>query len=290
MSHEPEDSFMHYYILDPGKLPIHTFEQLQVQLQGMLHEFNISGEFGRVTTLRTITDLVDTASSRGASTVVVCGNDDTLNQALGAAKHRDFVLGYIPLEPESSYIARIFGSPDIYNAVKNIAARRIVSLDTAKLGNLNFISFLEFGVTSRDFKQEGLWSAMKLLSKPNITWKLRIDDSYDIEVAGLGGLLVNSRGTTSKHEKIANPTDQQLDLLIMESMSKLVVMGYRKLLSLHRLEDLPNSTVIKCKQVTFLEPKGYPLTMLGRQVSKFPATAELTGKPLRIIVGKNRTF
>lgn len=281
---------MHYYIVDPGKLPLHKFEQMQVRLQGMLHEFNIAGEIGRVTTLKTVADLVDTASSRGASTVIACGYDDTLNQTLAAAKHRDFTLGYIPFDSDNSYLSRILGIPDLYTAVKTIAARRIVNVDLAILGTQHFLSFLEFGVTSKNLTKESWWQSLKILSGPNLTWKLRIDDSYDIEVKGLGGLLVNSRGTTRKQDRIANPTDQQLDLLIMESLPKLTVLRYRELVSVGRLEDLPKSTVIKCKKVTFLEPKNQPITMLGRQVARFPVHAELTGKPLKLIVGKNRTF
>lgn len=281
---------MYYYIIDPGKLPIHTFEQLQVQLQGLLHEFNISGEFGRVTTLKTISDLVDTASSRGAKTIIICGNDDTLNQALAATKHREFVLGYIPLDPTNSYLAKILGLDSIFTAIKTIAGRRIVSMDIAKVGNLHYISFLEFGIASKNFAKEGLWTTMKVFSKPNLTWKLKIDNSYTIEVSGLGGMLVNSRGTTSKHEKIANPTDKLLDLLILESLPKISVLKHRDKISKGRLEELPKSTVIKCRQVEFLDPKGQPIYMLGRQIGKFPIVSEMLVKPLKIIVGKNRTF
>lgn len=281
---------MYYYILDPGKLSLPKFEQLQVQLQGLLHEFNISGEIGRVTTLRSISDLVDTAASRGATTIIACGSDDTLNQVLAGLKSRDFLLGFLPLDPENSYLATILGIPDLQAGIKIIAARRIVNLDLAATGGFHFMSFLEFGITSHNLEQAGIWKTLQLLSRPSTNWKFKIDNSYILDIQGLGGLLVNSRSTSSKQERIANPTDGFLDLLLIERMTKTDTLKLRDTLVRGQLEDLPNPTVIKCKSVEFLEPKGSTLTMFGRTVAKFPAVVTMTGRKQRMIVGKQRTF
>ena len=61
---------MHYYILDQNTQPMEKFEKLQTELSGLLAEFKVSGEATRVTPLRSVQDLVDTASQRGATTLV----------------------------------------------------------------------------------------------------------------------------------------------------------------------------------------------------------------------------
>ena len=76
---------MHYYIFDQNTLAVDKFEKLQTEALGLLAEFKVSGEVARVTPLRTVQDLVDMASQRGATTLVACGNDDTFNQMLAAA-------------------------------------------------------------------------------------------------------------------------------------------------------------------------------------------------------------
>lgn len=281
---------MYYYILDPGKTSLQKFEQFQVQLQGLLHEFNISGEIGRITTLRTVDDLVGIAASRGATTLVVCGSDDTFNQVLAAIKNRDILLGFIPLAPEQSYLATILGIPSLEAGVRTIAARRIVQLDLATLGTFHFMSFVEFGITSQNLSQAGIWKTLQLLSKPVTKWRLRIDDSYTLDVEGMGGLLLNSRSTTSKQERIANPTDDLLDLLLIERISKSDTLKFRDILVRGQLEELPDHTIIKCKSVEFLEPKGHALTMFGRTVAKFPARISMLDRKQRMIVGKQRTF
>ncbi len=281
---------MYYYILDPGKTPLPKFEQFQVQLQGLLHEFNISGEIGRITTLRSAEDLVGIAASRGATTIIVCGSDDTLNQVLAAIKHRDLLVGFLPLDPKTSYLSTILGIPSLEAGVKTIAARRIVPIDLATLGNFHFISFVEFGITSQNLSQAGMWKTLQLLSKPVTKWKMRIDESYELEIEGMGGLLINSRSTSSKQEKIANPTDGLMDLLLIERISKSDILKFRDVLTRGQLEELPNYTVIKCKVVEFLEPKGQTLTMFSRPVAKFPVKISMLNRKQRMIVGKQRTF
>ncbi len=280
---------MYYYILDQGNLPLEKYEKLQTQLSGLLAEFKISGENARVTPLRSITDLVDTASQRGTNTLVACGSDDTFNVMLAALKGRDFTLGFIPLD-ENSILSTILGIPDLFTGVKTIAARRIEKIDLARISGSYFISFLEFGVMSQRLQSAGLWQSLKLLSSESKNFTIRIDDSYTVNLSGLGGLVANIRSNSGKDQKIANPTDGNLDLLMLERLKKTQVLAYRRSIVDGLLEKVPKTTVIKCKKIQFLEPRGFPLTMLGRMVTKFPATVEIIPNRLKMIVGKNRTF
>lgn len=280
---------MYYYVLDQHNLPMEKFEKLQTELQGLLAEFKISGETSRVTPLRSVQDLVDTASQRGAKTLVACGSDDTFNLMLAALKGRDFTLGFIPFD-ENSHLAKILGIDSVFLGAKTIAARRIEKIDLAKIAGNYFISFLEFGVMSHNIKNASLWQNLKLLSSEAKAFTIRIDDSYNVTINGMGGLVANIRSTSSQGEKIANPTDGYLDLLILERLGKMQIIQYRKTIAEGVLEKVPSTTVIKCKKIQFLEPRGTNLTMLGRVVAKFPSTVEIIPQRLRMIVGKNRTF
>lgn len=280
---------MHYYILDQHNLSMEKFEKLQTQTLGLLAEFNISGETARVTPLRSVQDLVDTASQRGANTLVACGSDDTFNLMLAALKGRDFTLGFIPFD-ENSNLAKILGIENVFLGVKTIAARRIEKIDLAKISGNYFISFLEFGVMSHNIKSASMWQSLKLLSSEAKSFTIRVDDSYNVTINGLGGLVANIRSTSCQSEKIANPTDGNLDLLILERLGKMQILKHRGAISEGCLEKVPNTTVIKCKKIQFLEPRGTNLTMLGRVVAKFPSTVEIIPQRLKMIVGKNRTF
>ncbi|MFI5205422.1 MAG: diacylglycerol/lipid kinase family protein, partial [Candidatus Paceibacterales bacterium] len=230
---------MHYYILDQGNLPMDKFEQLQTELSGLLAEFKVAGEAARVTPLRSVQDLVDTASQRGAKTLVACGSDDTFNLMLAALKGRDFTLGFIPFD-ENSNLAKILGMENIFAGVKTIAARRIEKIDLAKIAGNYFISFLEFGVMSHQLKSAGLWQNLKLLSSESKSFVIRVDDSYNVTIKGLGGLVTNIRSISGESSKIGNPTDGNLDLLIIERLNKLQILKYREAIAEGRLEKVPN--------------------------------------------------
>lgn len=280
---------MYYYILDQNSLPIDKFERLQTDLSGLLAEFKISGEMARVTPLRSVADLVETASQRGTKTLIACGSDDTFNLMLAALKGRDFTLGFIPFD-DNSFLGKILGIDNLFTGAKTIAARRIEKIDLAKIAGNYFISYLEFGVMSQNLKAVGWLSSLRMLSAEPKALTIRIDDSYNVTINALGGLAVNIRSTSSKKYNVANPTDGHLDLLILEKLNKAQILRYRSDIAEGVLENVPKTTVIKCKKIQFLQPQGTSLSMLGRIVAKFPSTVEIIPGRLRMIVGKSRTF
>ncbi len=280
---------MYYYILDSHKLSLQKFESLQVELQGLLAEFNISGDMGRVTALRSMSDLIETASQRGAKTIVACGSDDTFNIMLALLKGRDFTVGFIPLD-QHSYLGKILGLDNLHTAAKTIAARRIEKIDLAICGNTYFMSFIEFGINREQLRGLSLWNSFNPLSSPTYPLTLRIDGNYTIQTNCASGIIANTRPLTADVPHIANPTDGLLDLMLVENMSKRELMKYRDLLLSGSLEHIPHTSVIKCKSVELLEPRGLPISMSDRIITKFPATVEIIPKRLKMIVGKNRTF
>lgn len=280
---------MYFYILDPNNLTTEKFEKRQIELQGLLAEFNIAGETARVGPLRGISELIETAKSRGAKTLVACGTDDTFNLMLAHLKNKDFTLGFVPFQ-DDSYLAGILGLRDLRTAVKTLAGRRIEHIDLAVANSYYFISYLEMGVTPYELKRAGMLASMKLmLSRPEKVL-VRIDDSYIMEFPLFSAMVVNSRSTSSKFAKMANPSDGFLDLLIADRPSSLSLWQSRELLSNGLIERLENPSVIRCRKIEFLEPKGYPIYLSGKILTKFPVTVELVSNKLKLIVGRNRTF
>ncbi len=280
---------MYYYILDPTNIPYDKFERYQIELQGLVAEFNVSGETSRVTPLRSISDLVDTASSRGVKTIIACGTDDTFNLMLASLKGRDFVLGFVPFD-ENSYLSKILGLGSVSNAIRTIAGRRIEKLDLAYVGSSYFISSLEMGTPTSEIKKAGFFSSFKIFGNTGEEITLRIDDNYTLNTEILSALVVNTRSTSSKNAKLANPTDGYLDLLMIPKLKTTEALKNKSIIGEGLLEQIPNSSAIRCKQVECLEPKGMPIRLAGKVIAKFPCLIQISPESLRVIVGKNRTF
>lgn len=281
---------MYFYILDGTKISQAQFEKAQISLQALLAEFKISGEMARVTSIRGIKELVETASERGVKTLVACGTDDTFNFMLAYLKGRDFALGFIPLVNFDSSLSKILGLNNLQTAVKTVAARRIEKIDLAVLEDNYFISQVEFGIAASKIKQMGMFSSLKALSIPEHHIKVRIDDSYIMDITCLGGTVTNSRATSSSVNQIANPTDGQLDFMVLERLTKMDVLKFKGDIAEGILEHIPGTSVIKCKKVEFLEPRGFPLTIAGKTFAKIPSSIYIVPRRLKLVVGKNRTF
>ncbi len=280
---------MYFYILDGQNIPEAQFERAQVTLQGLLAEFKISGDMARVTSIRGIPELVETASERGVKTLIACGTDDTFNLMLAYLRGRDFALGFIPMT-ENSILGQILGIDNLLTAVKTVAGRRIEKMDLATLGENYFISQVEFGIASTKAREMGFFSSMRGMAAVEHSLKIRVDNSYTMDITCLGGTVTNSRATSSSNSTIANPTDGLLDLMVLERMSKVDVLKYKPDIANGVMENIPGTSVIKCRQVEFLEPRGFPLTIAGRTFAKVPSVISIIPRQLRMIVGKNRTF
>jgi diacylglycerol kinase family enzyme len=280
---------MYFYILDGQHVDSRTVERAHVEIQGLLAQFRVTGEIARVTSLRTIKELVETASQRGAKTLVACGTDETFNLMLAYIAGRDFTLAFIPITT-NSYLGQIFGLDSIFTAVKTIAARRVERLDLAVMGEHYFINQVEFGLPHQPSTSDHWWSGLKLLSLPERQITLRIDNTYTVQAIGQGGIICNSRVTSSSNSAIANPTDGLLDVMLLGKLDRLALLHYKQQLTHKLLEQIPGTSVIKCCRVDILEPKGLSLTIAGKVFAKAPASIEIIPRQLKIIVGKNRTF
>ena len=280
---------MYFYILDGTNIPPAQFEKAQVTLQGLLAQLRISGEMVRVTAIRGIQDLVELAAERGVKTLIACGTDDTFNIMLAYLAGRDFALGFIPLIHDTS-LGEILGLDSLETAVKTVAARRLEKIDLAVMGDNYFISQVEFGIASTKVKNMGWFSSMSSLTKEVYNLKLRIDNSYTMDISCLGGTVTNSRTRSSSNLSIANPTDGFLDLMVLERLTKMDVLKHKLDIAAGVMENIPGTSVIKCRQVEFLEPRGFPLNIAGRTFAKVPAVVSIIPRSLRMIVGKQRTF
>lgn len=281
---------MYYYIVDPRNIPQKNFERQYSELQSLLTEFNISGEMARITPLRMIQDLVDTAANRGVSTLVACGTDETFNQMLVAIKDRDFTLAFVPFSPDTQ-LGRILGMSDLRTSVKTIAGRRIEKLDLARINSDYFMSYLEMGIGTYTNKPVGLLGSMKLFAGSAVEAKFRIDDSYTVNSKMMGGLIANTRGTQMcAGTPIGNPQDGYLDLLLIEKLSRVSAARYKNEFINGCYEKIPGATAIRCKKIEFLEPLNYRIFMDGTEIAKTPATIQIIPGKLKMIVGRNRTF
>jgi diacylglycerol kinase family enzyme len=284
---------VYYYIVDPQKINQRSFERIQNQLYSSLSEYRVSGEVVRVTGLRTINQLVESAIAHGAGTVVAVGNDETFQDVMNAVKDREVVVGYIPIT--ETELSKILGIKNIEQACKTIGLRRIAHLDVGVVNNVRFLTKLNFGLSPSgdsggwlNFFRFGI--VKKLFSLPVFEVKLSADESFSASLSAIGGMIINSREVAQGEAKISDPTDRILDVLLLPKLSKGKIIKYRQQILSGNFEKIPDSSLLHVRKLEILSPEGLPLKSGGRVVAKTPATIEILPQALKIIVGRDRSF
>jgi diacylglycerol kinase family enzyme len=291
---------MYYYIVDPQKVSQREFERVQNLLYSSLSEFRIAGEVVRVTGLRTINQLVESAFSRGVKTLVAVGNEDTLNDVVNAIKGRDVMLGFIPIM--KSEIGRILGITDIEQGAKTIAMRRIAPMD---LGMVNhpprvderqrveagnyFTTRISFGVDILD--DSGMLNyklIQNISSLPSLALKFSVDNKYQGEISAIGGAVINAR--ENSHGIIAHPNDGVLDVVFLPKLTQWEAFKHRGHIMEGMWEKIPGSSVVHAKKLEITAPSGLSIKSYDRVIAKTPTVIEVAPSALKIIVGKDRKF
>lgn len=287
---------MYFYIFDPGRdKEVKYFERIQGRLLNLLAEAHIEGETYRVTAIRTVELLVEQAIGANARTIIVVGSDATLNKTINALsrKEADITVGYVPLD-DASNLAKIFGmTSDLDAAVKTLAGRLVQELNLGKLGEHFFLSKVDLGSKPISHIKAGLWglaAVSEFLKIEPFVVKLSLEDSYTATSEVLAAQIINCRDNEGCRLKLGDPTDNLLDILLLNKLNLLQVFRQRRALASGCLDNLPGSTIMHAKKIEILGPKKLPLSIEGQIYTKAPATITVAKQKIKVIVGKGRQF
>lgn len=134
--------FMYVYLYD-NFLKHRKFSSVIKSMETRLTDFGIAGKILR---LQNFTDphfLIEEEMRRGASTIVIVGNDQTFGHVLSRAATCDILFGFLPVG-EDNTISEVLGIPVGSEACDVLSRRRKVKLDVGWIANRHryFISRL----------------------------------------------------------------------------------------------------------------------------------------------------
>ena len=112
-------------------------------------------------------ELVESALSSGAKTLVAMGDDETFQELLQIiAGKKDIVLGFLPLV-KNSVIASVLGLGSLEDACRAIAQRRTEQFDLGQINRNYFFTDLSFGLQAGVATQGGasLFGALKTIGR-----------------------------------------------------------------------------------------------------------------------------
>mgnify|MGYP001569028295 CR=1 FL=1 len=287
---------MYFYIFDPGKeREVKYFERVQGRLLNLLAENRIEGETYRVTSIRTVELLIEQALGANAKTLIVVGSDSSLNKAINCLLKKDasLTVGFIPLDPENRLGSILGMSVDIEEAVKTLAGRLMRELDLGKVGEHYFLSHVDLGANQFQQVESGFWGLGGYFQFRNFQpfkVELSLQDLYTLTSEVLAVQIINCRNNEGCKQKLGNPTDKLLDVLILPKLPSTQIFRYRRELATGCLDNVPGATVMHGKKIDILGPKKLPISVEGQIYTKAPAIITVAKEKIKMIVGKARQF
>ncbi len=248
---------MPYFYLYDSYLQDRSYAATLIKLETTLTDLGIQGRVGRLTLLKSVKDLVETAIHGGADTIVAVGNDITLSQTAQAViKHQRITVGFIPLGTQNQIIAPLLGIPTGILACHVLSGRLIEELPVGKINNHYWLqSIITQGLPIMECEK----SYEVVVESPH-TLKICNLDNYQ----GVGVKKLNNKMTA-----LLTPTQQS-------------GLGWFK-----NNSNATSSLPFKELKLTSPEEE-LSLLVDNYRIIKTPATVSIAPQKLRIIVGKKR--
>jgi diacylglycerol kinase family enzyme len=132
-----------YVYLYDNFLKAKKFDAAVGAVETRLTDFGIAGKIIRLQPFTNTEAVIEEEVKRGATTIVIVGDDATFGQTLSRAASCPVLFGFLPIGPNNS-IAKVLGIPDGVAACDVLSRRRKIKLDVGWVSNRNrfFISQL----------------------------------------------------------------------------------------------------------------------------------------------------
>lgn len=131
---------MYVYLYD-NYLKQKKYDTALKSIETKLTDYGIAGKIIRLQNFTNAERVVQDEIQKGATTVVIVGNDITFGHVLSRAASCDITFGFLPIGAENS-IAQVLGIPLTEEAADILARRRKVRLDVGWFNNRYFVSQL----------------------------------------------------------------------------------------------------------------------------------------------------
>lgn len=143
----------HYAYLYDDFLSDKVYDRQIAAIETRCSVLGIQGRVARLAIFRSARELVEGLVKDGAETIVIVGNDRSVEKTMWFLPDLPVTVGYIPV-CQPSRIATLLGIPEGEGACDVLAARRIESVDVGKVEDRYFLTevFLEATKASVDIE------------------------------------------------------------------------------------------------------------------------------------------
>ena len=233
-------------------------------METRLTDFGIAGKIIRLQNFTNADAVVEEEIKRGASTIVIVGNDATFGQVLSRAATREIVFGFLPVGTNNNTIAEVLGIPIGETACDVLSRRRKISLDIGWFNNRYFISQLH--IPSSDIQIE--YDEKFVVSSQK--------GKLELVVCNLQPYFWHDG---SKKEFIVHPQDGKLEAFLRPMIKQ----GWFN-------KKFEEPSIFPFEEMVVRSRKPFVVEADGKQSKEIKITIRLAKNKIAMVVGKDRKF
>jgi len=253
---------MYLYLYD-NFLRSRKYDTLLSSIETRLTDFGIAGKIIRLQHLTNAESVIAEEIRRGATTIVIVGDDKTFGSVLSKAAVCDIPFGFLPVGDDNS-IAQVLGIPVGVEACEVLSRRRKVKLDVGWFNNRYFVSRLhippsditveydeQFRVSSRQGKIE-----LVVCNLQPYTWDAR-----------------------KSPEVVVHPQDGKLEAFLRPVIGKGIIR-----------DKYDEPSIFPFEEMVVTGTKPFAVEADGKISKETKITIKLAKKRIDMIVGRERKF
>lgn len=255
----------HYAYLYDDFLSDRAYDRVLANVETRCSVLGIQGRTARLAIFRSARELVESLVRDGAETIVVVGNDQTLQKVMWFLPDLPITVGYIPVcEPAS--IGMLLGIPIGDAACDVLAARRMETLDVGTVDDRYFLTEIVLETTKAAIDIEG-------------RYRIAPRQAGRVSIRNLGSM--NKQGRSS-----ANPRDGLLEVVIQPITEEPV--KKRRLPFLRTFAPAMPETRMALTNGAIISNEPADLLVDGIRMNGFTFRIGIVPRKLRIVAGRDK--
>jgi len=253
---------MYLYLYD-NFLRSRKYDSLLSSIETRLTDFGIAGKIIRLQHLTNAESVINEEIRRGATTIVIVGDDKTFGNVLSKAAVCDVPFGFLPVGSDNS-IAEVLGIPVGVDACDVLSRRRKVKLDVGWFNNRYFVSRLHIPPSDITVEYDEQFKVSSTQGK------------IELVVCNLQPYTWRSR---KSQDIVVHPQDGKLEAFLRPVVGKGVIR-----------EKYDEPSIFPFEEMVVTSRKPFVVEADGKESKETKITIKLAKKRIEMIVGRERKF
>lgn len=250
---------MYLYLYD-NFLKQKKHESTLKAMETRLTDFGIAGKIIRLQNFTNAGAVIEEEKNKGASAVVIVGNDATFGHVLSRAATCDILFGFLPIGVDNS-IAEVLGIPVGVEACDVLSKRRKVKLDVGWFNNRYFVSQLH--IPPSDIAVEY-----------DEKFKVSAKNKMELVVCNLQPFVWKG-----KKDYVVHPQDGKLEAFLRPVSGRRIIK-----------EKFEEPSIFPFEEMIVSSRKPFVVEADGKQSKETKIRIKLAKSRIEMVVGKERRF